>query len=248
MEPTVRSVALFETVRQVLDDLEIAVASEQLFDPTTARGNFRIGMNDLMSILLGPSLTRDFTQKAQGINLRIVHTASIVDGARHYTNAYNDLDEGRIDLALIQNSEIPSRFTYEKLVTLDFVCVSGPDNSKFNPPIDIDTFLNHGHIMVTTTDIDYSRMDAALEKRGLERDIKIRVPRYAAAMSVAAATDLLYTLPRLLVPHAEKHYRLKVSELPVPSPTREFYQVWLKTKTSDPVHKWVRKVVHECFG
>lgn len=247
MEPTARSIALFETVRQVLDELEIAVASEQPFDPATAGGNFRIGMNDLMSVFLLPTLSKRFARQAPSINLRTIHTASIVDGSRPYTNAFVDLDEGRFDLALVQDTEIPTRFTYKKLVTFDFVLVSGLNNSKFQPPIDADTFMDHGHIMVTTADIDYSQMDAALAKLGLERDIKLRVPHYAAAMSVAEETDLIYTLPRLLVPHAEKHYRLKISELPVPSPTREFYQVWLKTKTSDPVHAWVRGIVQECF-
>ena len=150
-------------------------------------------------------------------------------------------------ILLIMDSDVPVRFTYEELTTFDYVCISGLDNKEFQDSVDIETFLNHGHIMLTTVDSDSSVICETLAKRGLARDIKLRVPHYAAAISAAEASDLIFTLPRLLVPHAEKHYQLKISELPIPSPTRHFYQVWQKIKSSDPVHGWVRKVVHECF-
>ena len=94
-------------------------------------------------------------------------------------------------------------------------------------------------------DAEYSRIDEALSKKGIRRRIELRVPHYSAALSATALTDLVYTVPRILAPHAEQAFGLQVSELPFEAPVRNIFQVWHKTRTKDFGHQWLRKVVSD---
>jgi DNA-binding transcriptional LysR family regulator len=100
-----------------------------------------------------------------------------------------------------------------------------------------------GHIMITTLDAEYGRIDEALAKKSIRRKINLRVPHYSAALSATAQTDLVYTMPRILAPHAQQAFGLQISELPFESPLRKIFQVWHKTRTKEFGHQWLRAVV-----
>lgn len=246
MVPTVRCEAVFESVRQALNDLDLAMGLERPFDPSTAEFKFRIGMNDQMNIVLLPHLVERVLNEAPKVDLRVTHSLVVVEGLRRPTDALLDLDEGRTDLALVQETPMPNRFTREKFFEMDFVCVGRKENKSFNKNMDSETFERLGHVMVTPADLETSHLDSQFEAIGLKRNIKVRVPHYAAAVGVVAQTDLVHIMPRLLASVAVKHYGFQVAEVPIKSPTRNFYQVWLKTRTSDPGHAWMRNLISEC--
>ena len=66
---------------------------------------------------------------------------------------------------------------------------------------------------------------------------------YSAALSATAQTDLVYTMPRILAPHAQQAFGPQISELPFESPLRKIFQVWHKTRTKEFGHQWLRAVV-----
>jgi hypothetical protein len=80
-------------------------------------------------------------------------------------------------------------------------------------------------------------------KKSIRRKISLRVPHYSAALSATAQTDLVYTMPRILAPHAQQAFGLQISELPFESPLRKIFQVWHKTRTKEFGHQWLRAVV-----
>ena len=113
----------------------------------------------------------------------------------------------------------------------------------FHPSLSMDEFTSFGHIMFTTLDSEYGRIDEALSKMGIRRRIELRVPHDSAALSATAQTDLVYTMPRILASHAEQAFGLQISELPFEAPLRKIFQVWHKTRTKEFGHKWLRSVV-----
>ena len=247
MTPTPYCLSLVPHVRQALAELDNVLGGEQKFTPSEAAMTLRIGMNDLLATLLLPSLMEKIARLAPGIDIRVLHTLSVGDYAIVPTDPFRDIDAGRSDIAIIQDLKTSTRFVREKLFSVDYVCVARKQNRMFRPPIDIETYNTLNHIMVSFGDVEFSRLDADLEARGLQRQIKVRVPLYTAAQSIAAQTDFVHTMPRILLPSAAEHYDFKVSELPVESPTRDYYFVWKSTRASDPALAWLRQLIRECF-
>ncbi len=240
--------ALFGPVQQALNELDTAFGKKRKFDPAAAEQTLRIGMNDIMSLILLPTLVERVSILAPNIDLRFIHTLSIVNKPHIPSDPLLDLDSGRTDVCIIQNVSLGQQFVREKIFTVDYVCVTSAGNDQFNPPIDTECYHNHGHVMVSYSDADSSRLDSALAKQNLVRNVKARVPLYTAAVATASQTNLIHTMPRILLPLATKLYQLKVSELPAPSPTSDYFLVWHKTRTSDPAHIWLRQILRECIA
>ena len=180
--------------------------------------------------------------QAPNVSLRFLHTLEI---NKSLSDAYSDLDSGTIDMTIIQDFDTPSRFDRELLGASDFVCAARASHPSFGPKVSLEQYTQFGHIMFTTLDAEYGRIDEALAKKSIRRNIQLRVPHYSAALSATAQTDLIYTLPRILAPHAEQAFGLQMSELPFEAPLRKIFQVWHKTRTKEFGHQWLRTVVSE---
>jgi len=242
MQPTERCKELAPVVEGSLKMLQDALSVQSDNDPASLRATFRLGMNDLFSTLLVPGLTARVAERAPNVSLRFLHTLEI---NKSLSDAYADLDAGTIDVTIIQDFDTPTRFDRELLGSSDFVCVARTGHPSFHADLSMDAFTSLGHIMFTTHDAEYGRIDEALSKVGIRRRIELRVPHYSAALSATAQTDLVYTMPRILVPHARQAFDLEVSELPFEAPVRKIFQVWHKTRTKEFAHKWLRSVISE---
>lgn len=242
MQPTERCRELTPAIEASLKMVENALAVKEVNDPANLQITFRLGMNDLFSTLLVPSLTARAADQAPNVSLRFLHTLEI---NKSLSDAYSDLDDGTIDITIIQDFDTPSRFDRELLGVSDFVCAACGSHPNFSPNVSMEQYTQLGHIMFTTLDAEYGRIDEALAKKSIRRKIQLRVPHYSAALSATAQTDLVYTMPRILAPHAQQAFGLQISELPFEAPTRKIFQVWHKTRTKEFGHQWLRSVVSE---
>jgi len=245
MQPTERCRELAPAVHASLTMLQDAFSVNTDDDPANLRTAFRLGMNDLFSTLIAPGLSASVAAQAPHVSLRFLHTLEI---NKSLSDAYADLDAGAIDLTIIQDFDTPSRFDRELLGASNFVCVARAGHPAFHPSLSMDEFTSFGHIMFTTLDSEFGRIDEALSKMGIRRRIELRVPHYSAALSAAAQTDLVYTMPRILASHAKQAFGLQMSELPFEAPVRKIFQVWHKTRTKEFGHKWLRSVVADVAG
>lgn len=240
MQPTDRCRDLAPAVSASLKMLQDALTVREESDPKNLSTTFRLGMNDLFSTLLAAGISESVSQQAPNVSLRFLHTLEI---NKSLSDAYSDLDAGTIDLTIIQDFDTPSRFDRELLGSSDFVCVARSGHPSFRSNMSMEEFRSFGHIMITTLDAEYGRIDEALSKIGIRRVIKLRVPHYSAALSAAAQTDLVYTMPRILAVHAKQAFGLQISELPFEAPVRKIFQVWHKTRTKEFSHRWLRSIV-----
>jgi len=240
MQPTERCRELAPAIEASLKMLEDALMVKEVNDPANLQATYRIGMNDLFSTLLVPGLTAAAADQAPKVSLRFLHTLEI---NKSLSDAYSDLDAGTIDMTIIQDFDTPSRFDRELLGGSDFVCAARASHPNFGPKVSLEQYTRFGHIMFTTLDAEYGRIDEALAKKGIRRSIQLRVPHYSAALSATAQSDLVYTMPRILAPHAQQAFGLQISELPFEAPLRKIFQVWHKTRTKEFGHQWLRSVV-----
>ncbi len=242
MQPTERCRELAPAIEASLKMLEDALMVKEVNDPANLQATYRLGMNDLFSTLLVPGLIAAASDQAPNVSLRFLHTLEI---NKSLSDAYSDLDAGTIDMTIIQDFDTPSRFDRELLGASDFVCAARTSHPSFGLKVSLEQYTRFGHIMFTTLDAEYGRIDEALAKKGIRRNIQLRVPHYSAALSATAQTDLIYTMPRILAPHAQQAFGLQISELPFEAPLRKIFQVWHKTRTKEFGHQWLRSVVSE---
>ena len=250
MVPTARGAILADAVRRALDDLDNAFDRLADFDPATAESTFRIGMNDYASLLILPKLMAQIRRAAPGITIRSVNVGSGRPGQGiSAPSVYERLDDGDIDLAVVRRHDRQGRFDAEALFMEDPVCVAARDNEAFpEGALDLPTYLTFRHVRITILDKDRGWIDDLLRARGLERRVALTVPHYSVAAAVAAATDLVATLPLSVVETYGRIHALKTAPLPFAPKPYGAILVWPKTRSDDPAHAWLRQAVRACFA
>lgn len=89
-------------------------------------------------------------------------------------------------------------------------------------------------------------VDKALSALGRRRRIVVTVPSFPAAIQIAAASDLIATLPRVVAERADDR---ETTMLPPPLdvPRSVAYLWWHPRFQQDPGHSWWRHVLFEAF-
>jgi DNA-binding transcriptional LysR family regulator len=114
--------------------------------------------------------------------------------------------------------------------------------------ISVEDYVAFEHVLTSRAGERDHPVDAALEARGLQRQVRIVVPAYTAAMQVVRSSDLLAVIPysclgNLFTPdHAVAqglaHFELPVSLLPF-----NISSIWHPRLDRDPAHCWFRSEV-----
>ncbi len=107
-------------------------------------------------------------------------------------------------------------------------------------------YLNCAHIMVSPMGRRFpSSVDEALRKLGHQRHVRVCVPQYLTAAQLAAATDLVVTVPASIAQRSAQLHGLAVQELPFQIDPLELYVVWHERSHHDRAHRWLREELKE---
>lgn len=246
MQPTERCLAVSEKVSVSVAELVNVIQSGEDFDPSEANAIVRIAMSDLLTGLLPGMLVPKMNRIAPNIEFRFLPALGLAKEVVEQS-LHSDLDAGRIDLAFFWDYDVPSRYSWHKLGEVDYVCAASKENARFEKELDVAFYETAPHVSTTTIDSNRTRLDQQIVDMGHSRNVKLRVPHFAAAMSVVSASDMITSIPRIIAPIARARYGLVVRELPFQSPVRHINLVWHKTRDGDPLHKWLRQAVSESY-
>ena len=89
-------------------------------------------------------------------------------------------------------------------------------------------------------------IDRALAELSLYRDVRLIVPSFPAVIAVAAASDLVGSVPKSYCQSAPMS-QIKTFDLPVAMPVFSIVQAWHPRMDADPVHRWLRALIFETF-
>jgi DNA-binding transcriptional LysR family regulator len=115
MQPTARAAAMAPLVRDALKSLETAIDSPK-FEPASSSKRFTIAANDFTTMVIAPHLLQILNTEAPSIDLAIKPVTRIDLGEQ--------LDLGRIDLAIGTFSALPDRFRAQALFEYDDVLIA----------------------------------------------------------------------------------------------------------------------------
>ncbi len=196
-------------------------------------GRFAVIMSDLEETLFLSDLLVELNAKAPGLTLEV----------RPYQRATlrEDIERGKADFVLA-NVTVPLKNVRSRDITFqDFVCISRHGHPGIGRHLEIDQYLRQGHILVAP-DRGGTRgvIDSALKHLGRKRRVVCSVPHFLLACMLAANSDYLLTVPRLLAEKAARHFDLTMHELPIEAAGFTVGLHWHRARDNDPEHAALR--------
>jgi DNA-binding transcriptional LysR family regulator len=190
MVPTPRAHQLMPQIRQVLEQIQQALAPPAHFDPASARDRrFTLAAGDYADITLLPAIIGALRRAAPGIDLRV----SRLD-RRHI---HQQLERGEVDIALGGHISGPESHYVRRLFDEHLVCIA----SRKHPQLadgrwDLARYLSLPHGLYAPTDDGSGRgiVDRRLAEIGGQRRVAATFSHIVALPAVVAASDLIATL------------------------------------------------------
>ncbi len=208
MRPTVRAEGLAETLPRVLQHLERALAGPEPFRPEASKRTFRLAAPDFIAALV-PTLLRDVGRIAPGVRVEL---------APFSHGAVRDLAEGRYDAlvapAFIKHEGLRS----EPLGTWPWAVYGRKGHPAFHD-WSAEAWSAYPHLQIRTT---ATQREGPIGKRatelGIHRVVGAVVPHFTMAPPILARTDLLLTVPSVVLTNATAAYDLERRDVPFAVP------------------------------
>jgi DNA-binding transcriptional LysR family regulator len=112
--------------------------------------------------------------------------------------------------------------------------------------ITAERFAAWGHVLFSMQADFAGPIDRALAELGHVRDVRLIVPSFPAVIAVAAASDLIGSIPKSYCKSAAISH-IETFDLPVDVSGFNIVQAWHPRMDADPVHRWLRALIFETF-
>lgn len=245
MTPTERALELQPLIRKALNELEAALQAQGEFDASSSHRVFRIMVSDYAESTLVPELVKRLRQEAPNIILDVLTPSDV---------SFQDVEAGKVDMAINRFDEMPQSFHQMTLWEDGFVCLVNPDHPSVEH-FDLSAYLDSMHIWVSKTGmgagvgIDPEKIirlgwvDNALIKLGHKRKISVFTRHYQMPALLALNNDLVATLPRKVAEMQADSSGLCVKETPFQVPPFELKMAWSPLVQHHQAHKWLRRLI-----
>lgn len=237
--PTARARDLAQPVAAALHQIALAMLSQPAFEPGTASVTFKLGLQDYPTLVLLPALVDALEHATPGISLNIF--------------AYNDrdtavdlLDAGAIDVAIgVAPGLMDARILTRPLMRDAFVTVVSADHPAASGPMDLRTYLDLRHVLVSPEGQLHGLVDQTLAQQGKQRKLALTVPQLFAVPAVIARTKMAATILERAAIQAQASHRLVMVPPPLALPDITFHLIWHRRSDSNPAQQWFREFIAE---
>ena len=236
MVATPRAEALVEPLRRVLSEAGQLIRPPE-FNPAALQGKLRLATTDYMTLVVLPQILGRLFDEAPALELD-------VEPWRR-PGTWLALERGKVDFAIHAIDDAPAGFYRKKLFTDDFACVMRRGHPMAKKNLTLRRYVDLKHALITVTGSGKGHVNELLEKKGLTRDIVLRIPSFLAAPMIVAQSDLVLTLPRRLAMRFSQIAHLVVRDPPLKLGRMTFSLVWHERNRQDPAHQWVRTLFAE---
>jgi DNA-binding transcriptional LysR family regulator len=237
MEPTPYADQVYPDILQCFERLATP-PSQHAFDQATARRQFRICMTDISEIVVLPLLINELRRLAAGVT---------IEAERISADSPDRLESGDVDLAVGYMPSLEAGFYQQTLFRQGFVCLAALRHPRIQKPPTPHVFSKEGHIVVTTSGTGHSIVDREFAKRGIDRNIILRVPSFLGVARLVAKTELLAIVPRRLAQALDQE-AVNVFAPPISLPSYAVKLHWHARFHGDQGNIWLRKVVAQVLA
>ncbi len=237
MTPTPRAASLAGPVRRALEQLEQSLAPPRPFDPSRSSHGFTLSLEDAGQVGLLPLLAERLKAEAPGVDL-CVHSGGTAVPAE-------GLATGSIDLALAVSPEPSEGFHAEVVFTTPYVSIVRADHPEVGKRLSLERFSGLGHIVLGGPGSVDPEIDRVLAASSRSRRAALTVPSLLPIPWLVARSDLVATVPALLLGLNRERLPVARHAPPIPIDPTTGSLVWHERTHHDSAHRWLRKVVRE---
>jgi DNA-binding transcriptional LysR family regulator len=239
MTPTPRALELREETRDLVRRATAVLTPPQTLDLGTLDRVFTIRGHDALAGALALPLIEAIAGRAPHVRVRLLAepSADAADLARGHTG-------GEIGATPPARPEIAA----DTIGTDQMVAVFRADHPlAAEDELTAERLAAAEHVTVSRRGRLHGVIDEALAERGLTRRVVAALPTTAAALDLAARTDVVTTVAEQVCRPVWTRLGLAARPLPFPVPPVPVIVSWHHRNDTDPAHRWLRARVSQAL-
>lgn len=232
MRLTPRAAQLKSPLHELLTRLEELVEAPYAFDPSTAKRDFTIALNDNAAMTIGLDLIECIRKQSYaGIRLAMLQIPrdEVLDLAAR----------GRIDLVIGTRAFMPPGLRTHDLVDDKFQVAQRKGHPRGTAAMTLEQYCAYEHVLVSTNGSYHSGIDDFLAELGHYRHTTVSVQYYTAVPPILERTNCLATLPERFL-HRFDHM-IDRFDLPFAFDPFQLQVGWHPRFDEDLGHQWLRE-------
>jgi DNA-binding transcriptional LysR family regulator len=241
MRPTSRAMEIAPKVDAVLTLAAETVMSPARFESAVSDRLFRVSANDFAASLLTAPLVQRFAAVAPEARLSL----GFAGGP---SQAFHLLRTGVLDLAIGRFPDLPKDCAATRLFEEDYQVVARLGHPLLQNGLDLDTYLQCSHVIVSFAGDLSGTVDADLARLGHSRRVLVASPMFLSAFAAVARSDLIVTAPRRLVVRFAAAFGLSAFELPFAASRFRIDLIRAVSSLSDRALDWLTEEIQSVFG
>ncbi|MDR6583525.1 LysR family transcriptional regulator [Herbaspirillum frisingense] len=240
MEPTSLSIQLAEPIAYALSAIHSTLNQQALFDPERTSRTFTIGMTDIGEIYFLPRLMDTLAGIAPNISINTVRNTTI--------NLKDGMESGHVDLAVGLLPQLKTGFFQQRLFEQKYVCLMRRGHALDKKKISVEEFSEAEHVMVVAPGTGHAKLDEAIERKGIRRNIRLSVPHFVAVGHILSTTNMIATVPERYARQCLAPFNLRFLEHPVDLPETGINVFWHAKFHKEPGNQWLRRLMFDLFS
>ena len=243
MQPTPLAQQLAEPIALALRNITQALNQQdqqESFDLQGSARHFTIAMTDVGEVYFMPPLIEYCRRHAPQVRISTVRA--------HSVDLMAEMETGRIDLALGAFDEVSGALYHRRLFRQDYVCLFREHHPIMKEGMSAKAFLNAEHLIVSSMESPYDKINQVLEKNGVSAAAHFSVPHFSALPYILASTDLIAIVPQKLAASAAAPFRLAYTKPPLKLPGLQTNMFWHRRFAQDGGLVWLRNLMTELFA
>jgi DNA-binding transcriptional LysR family regulator len=242
--PTPRAIELTSSIRQALEQIQLAVSSQPEFDPEKSDRLFRLGMDDYTEIVFLPKLLQLLEKSAPNIRVLVIPS--------NWQKAPKQLDEDEADLIIGHCPQFSSWHHKKTLYQENFVCIASKQRFEKMLPreeipiknrISLDDYVQARHLLVSLREDMVGIVDEILAKKQLTRKVTVSVPNFLIVPFVLKDTDLIATLPIQIAENLMQSWEIQSFPLSFEMSGFSVDLLWHTKNERELGHQWLRGLI-----
>ncbi|CAN7788300.1 LysR family transcriptional regulator [Caballeronia mineralivorans PML1(12)] len=240
MVPTPFAETLAEPIGYALGTIHNTLNVTPEFDPVTTSRAFTIAMTDIGEIYFLPGLMKRLALEASGIKISTVRNQS--DTLR------DEMERGAVDLAIGFLPDLKTAFFQRRLFRQRYVCLFRKGHPFAEAGLTMKSFLNAEHVSIIAEGTGHGMVDTAIQRAGIQRNVRLRVPHFVAVGHILQTTDLVAVVPEAYANRTLAPFDLLSAPCPVKIPDITINVLWHARNHREPSNQWLRQLVFDEFA
>ncbi len=236
--PTAKTRAMMPSVRAHLEGLHASLHTQPQLEPAQLELQFTVGFRDILESIALPALLARIGREAPRVR---VASHRIAAG-----EVERELRAGTLDLVVDRPLSAGPQILRRRLADESLAVVMRQAH-PLAAALRRGDYLAARHVAVSALG-EPNALDLLLGQSGIFRQVQLVCQHYFSACQIAAATDLLLTVPRSYALHLAALLPIAVRPLPIHLKSFPILAYWHESTDADPAHAWFRQCVIEAIG